>query len=155
MLMTFLALSPWPAFACPVPVFRYALDRWPPDYYDAAVIYRGEMTEDQNQLWDELDAEDDVTLNVRLSKIDIASVPDDKVKGLLGDEIPETLPVLALWYPWAQGRMPPVWLEEFTSEAVTALVASPARRELAERLTKGQAAVWVFLESGDAEKDKA
>jgi hypothetical protein len=38
---------------------------------------------------------------------------------------------------------------------VKAFLDSPVRQKLAERLTEGQTAVWIFIESGNAAKDKA
>lgn len=159
MLIGLFVLSPWPAFACPVPVFRYAMERWPADYYDAVLIHRGEMAESEKRLLEKLrqaaDWRGEAALNLRIHELDITSSPGDRVKSLLGGELPETLPVLALWYPGAEGRTPPVWLGEFTPSTVAALIQSPARRELAQRLIKGESAVWLFIESGDANKDKA
>ncbi|MBN2329929.1 MAG: hypothetical protein JXR73_22510 [Candidatus Omnitrophica bacterium] len=40
-----------------------------------------------------------------------------------------------------------------TEKYVRSMVESPARREIAERLLNGDAAVWIFLESGDKERD--
>jgi len=157
--MGLVVLLPVPVFACAVPVFRYAMERWAPDYYEAVLLYRGEMSENTKGLLDELrqaaDWKGQAPLNLRVHEFDIASLTDDKVKNLLRGDIPETLPALALWYPGAGGRAPPVWLGELTPATVAALVKSPSRRELAERLMKGQSAVWLFVESGDADKDKA
>ncbi len=107
------ALVPSSAFACSIPVFRYAMERWPADYYEAVVIHRGQMTEDQKQLLNKLrqeDSEVEAFLNLRILEVDIASSTDEKVKSLLltSEEFLETLPVLALWYPSARGRTPPV-----------------------------------------------
>ncbi len=158
-LITFFILPPWSVFACSVPVFRYALERWPADYYEAVLFYRGQLNEDQKQLLNELRQEDSETeafLNLRILEVDIASFPDEKVKSLLmSEKLPETLPVLALWYPWQRGRTPPVWQGQFTPSTVAALLQSPVRQKLAERLIEGQTAVWIFLESGNAGKDKA
>jgi len=153
-------LPPLSVFACSVPVFRYALERWPADYYEAALIHRGPLTEDEKQLLDELRQESfgvETLLNLHVLEVDIATATDEKVKSLLltGEELPETLPVLALWYPWHKGRTPPFWQGRFTSSTVAALLDSPVRQKLAERLIEGQTAVWVFLESGNASKDKA
>jgi len=150
------------AFACPVPVFRYAMERWAQDYYDAVIIHRGRIAEDDPAV-SFLRSKMEEGLNLRLSEIDISSntedeagpEPAEQVKSLLGGQIPEKLPAIALWYPWQRGQTPPVWLDEFTSSAMTALVQSPKRQELAKRLTKGQSAVWILLESGHADKDKA
>ncbi|MBN2314780.1 MAG: hypothetical protein JXM79_12690 [Sedimentisphaerales bacterium] len=81
--------------------------------------------------------------------------PASVLKSQLGIEIPEKLPALVLWYPWMKGRAAPFWSGEFTPETIKALMNSPKRKELARRLTEGQTAVWLFIESGNADKDKA
>jgi len=148
------ALLPGSAGACSVPVFRYALERWTPDYYEAVLIHRGQIGENDPVL-SLLQGETAELLNVHLSKIDLASSAQEEVRNLLGGEVPETLPALALWYPLHKGRAAPFWVGEFTPEIVSALIQSPKRKELAERLTKGQTGVWILVESGNAEKDKA
>jgi len=159
MLMVLFVLLPSSVFACSVPVFRYAMERWPADYYEAVLIYRGQLTEDQKQLLSELRQEDSETeafLNLRTLEADVDAATEEKVKGLLmSEEFPETLPVLVLWYPWQRGQAPPVWQGPFTSSTVAALLGSPKRQKLVERLIEGQTAVWIFLESGNADKDKA
>jgi hypothetical protein len=159
MLMVLLVLVPASAFACSVPVFRYALERWTADYYDAVLLHREQLTDDQKQLLNELrqeDSETDAFLNLRVLEADVNDTTDEKVKDLLkSEELPEDLPILALWYPWARGRTPPIWQGQFTRSVVTAFLQSPTRQKLAERLMDGQTAVWVFVESGDAGKDKA
>jgi len=158
-LMVLFVLLPVSAFACSVPVFRYAMERWPADYYEAVLIHRGQLTEDEKQLLNELrqeDSETDDFLNLHIMELDIATTTEEKVKSLLmSEELPETLPVLVLWYPSARGRMPPIWQGRLTPSTVTALLQSPTRQKMAERLIEGQTAVWIFLESGNADKDKA
>jgi hypothetical protein len=164
-LMVLFVLIPVSAFACSVPVFRYAMERWPADYYEAVLIHRGQLTEDDKQLLDELrqeDSETDDFLNLHIMELDIATTPEEKVKSLLMSESDisppwggETLPVLVLWYPSARGRMPPIWQGRLTPSTVAALLQSPKRQKLAERLIEGQTAVWIFVESGNADKDKA
>jgi len=158
-LMVLFVLIPSLAFACSVPVFRYAMERWPADYYEAVLIHRGQMTEDDKQLLNELRQEDSETedlLNLRILELDIATTPEEKVKNLLmNEQLPETLPALVLWYPWHKGRTPPIWQGRLTPSTVAALLESPVRQKLAERLIEGQTAVWIFVESGNADKDKA
>ena len=150
-LMAILLVAAGRGYACPVPVFRYALERWVPDCYDAMLIIRGRTDGDPNVslLQDEI-AE---TLNLRLGQVDLASGTDEQIKGLLGDQVPEKLPALALWYPWQRGRAAPLWVGEFTSSTMPALADSPVRKELAKRLTEGNSAVWILLKSGNAAKD--
>ena len=147
-------LSPSTAYACSTPVFRYAMERWPADYYEGVLIHKGPLADDDpaSVL---LQGEQAEFLNLRISPIDLASSTADEVTGLLGGPVPETLPALVLWYPWNKGRAAPFWNGQFTPSTVKALIQSPKRQELARRLTDGQTAVWIFIESGDAGKDKA
>jgi hypothetical protein len=149
-------------YACSTPVFRYAMERWPADYYDGVLIHKGPLADDDpaSVLLQSDQAE---FLNLRLSKVDLASSaseqadlgPAERLKSQLGIEVPEKLPALALWYPWNKGRAAPFWSDQFTPSTIKALIQSPKRQELAQRLTAGQTAVWIFIESGNAAKDKA
>lgn len=149
-----LALLPAHVYACSTPVFRYALERWPADFYDGVLVHRGEIPEDHpaGKLFEGETAE---FLNLRLSRLDLDSAAEEDVKKLLGEKIPEELPALVLWYPWQKGRAAPFWSGEFTPEVVTVLIQSKTREEVAKRLSEGQAGVWIFVESGDKAKDKA
>ncbi|MHC4073375.1 MAG: hypothetical protein ACYTGS_15300, partial [Planctomycetota bacterium] len=128
------AFLPLRANACSTPVFRYALERWPADFYDGVLVHRGAIADDHPAAL-LFQGETGEFLNLRLSKMDLESATDEEVKGLLGDHVPEKLPALALW--------------------VAVLMQSPTRKEVAKRLTEGQAGVWVFVESGNPAKDKA
>jgi len=143
-----------PVFGCAVPVFRYALERWAPDAYEAVLIHRGPLADD-DPASSLLKGDEAEFLNLRISTIDLASSAAGEVTGLLGGAVPETLPALAIWYPWQKGRAAPIWIGEFTPATVKALIQSPKRLQLAQRLTDGQAAVWVVVESGNAARDKA
>ena len=143
-----------PVFGCAVPVFRYALERWAPDAYEAVLIHRGPLADD-DPASSLLKGDEAEFLNLRISTIDLASSAAGEVTGLLGGAVPETLPALAIWYPWQKGRAAPIWIGEFTPATVKALIRSPKRLQLAQRLTDGQAAVWVVVESGNAARDKA
>jgi hypothetical protein len=153
-LMGLLALLPACVQACSTPVFRYALERWPADFYDGVLVHRGPIAEDHPaaKLFEGETAE---FLNLRLSRMDLNSAAEEDVKNLLGDKVPEKLPALVLWYPWQKGRAAPFWTGEFTPETVAVLIQSATREEVAKRLTEGQAGVWIFVESGDKAKDKA
>lgn len=160
--MALFVLSPSSAYACSTPVFRYAMERWPADYYEGVLIHKGPIADD-NPASVLLQGEQAEFLNLRLSKIDLESSaseqdspkPAERIKSQLGIEVPETLPALVLWYPWNKGRAAPFWTGQFTPSTVKALIQSPKRQELAQRLTDGQTAVWIFIESGNAGKDKA
>ena len=42
------------AHACSVPVFRYAVEHWPPDVYEALVLHRGKLSETDKAVTDHL-----------------------------------------------------------------------------------------------------
>ncbi|MFH1719088.1 MAG: hypothetical protein ABIF19_17170, partial [Planctomycetota bacterium] len=144
MAMGLLALLPVCVYACAVPVFRYAIERWPADYYEAVVIHRTPVDEDHPAA-SILKGEDAEFMNLRLSKIDLSTATDDEIKNTLGGPPPESIaadgPTIALWYPWQRGRSAPFWTGEFTPETIKALVQSPKRKELARRLNEGQSGV--------------
>lgn len=137
--------------ACSVPVFRYAMERWAPDYYEGICIHKGAMPQDSALAQGEV-AE---LLNLGISKLDLASASQEEVNGLLGERVPEKLPALAIWYPGLKGRAAPFWTGDFTPATVSQIAESPKRKEMAKRLTEGQSAVWILVESGNAAKDKA
>ena len=149
-------------YACSTPVFRYAMERWPADCYDGVLIHKGPLGDDDpaSVL---LQSEQSEFLNLRLSKIDLESSaseqadpgPAERIKSQLGIEVPEKLPALVLWYPLCKGRAAPFWSGRFTPATIETLIQSPKRQELAQRLTAGQTAIWIFIESGNAGKDKA
>lgn len=150
----FFALLQGAVHACSVPVFRYAMERWAPDYYEGVLIHNGAMAQDDatSAL---LQGETAELLNLSLSRLDIVSTAQEEIKGVLGEKVPEKVPALALWYPGLKGRALPFWTGEFTPAMVSQLIESPKRKELAKRLTAGQSGVWILVESGDAAKDKA
>ena len=153
-LMGLLALLPAYVYACSTPVFRYALERWPADFYDGVLVHRGEIAEDHPAV-KLFEGEAADFLNLRLSRMDLDTASAEDVNNLLGDMVPEKLPALVLWYPWQKGRAAPFWAGEFTPETISVLIQSPTREEVAKRLSEGQAGVWILVESGDKAKDKA
>ena len=42
--------TPILAWACSVPVFRYALEMWPPDEYEVVLFHQGPLNKEQKQL---------------------------------------------------------------------------------------------------------
>jgi len=158
MAMGLFVLLPACVFACAVPVFRYALERWPADYYEAVVIHRTPLDEEHPAI-SILKSEDAEFMNLRLSKIDLSTATEEEIKNALGGPPPESVaadgPTLAIWYPWHRGRVGPFFTCDFTSENIKALIQSPKRKELAKRLNDGQSAVWILVESGNKSKDDA
>jgi hypothetical protein len=124
------------ALACSTPVFRYALERWEPDTYILEVSLPAQPSAELRSALAELQGREDLNVVVR-------ELP-------AGDQ-PATL---KLRYPHAPPTHPPVLTLPATRASVALIAESPARAETAKRLLAGETAVFLFLESGNAEKDK-
>ena len=144
--------------ACSVPVFRYALERWQPDTFQALVLYRGSLSEEQKKLIDTFDrSEGKNRANVELVTVDLDAAPPPELLSLLEKQKETELPRILLMPPPFTGSAAPLWsgtLEDKTSLAgFNAQVDSPVRRETVKRLLAGDSAVWICLESGNKEAD--
>ncbi len=117
-----------------VPVFRYALERWPADPYEAAVMGDGTLDERGRALVEVLErAAGGANVEVRRR--------------------PAGSPGLVLRAAEGTGVGKVVWAGPLEGEAVGRLLDSPARREVARRILEGESAVWVLLEGGDKGRD--
>ncbi len=76
-------LAPASAHACSIPVFRYALQFWPPDTFDALVFHRGKLGEADEQTVQKLTAavNENIGANVNVQRVDLA---DEDLPGQLG-----------------------------------------------------------------------
>lgn len=147
-----------PSLACSVPVFRYALERWPADYYYALIFHRGPMTAKDRALVDRLAAmgsDEDAMLNCRVEVVDVEAIEDPIVQRIWRGQSSPKLPWMVVGYPHKARIDVSLWAGPVSDEAIKALVDSPVRREIVKRLVEGESAVWVLLESGDASKDNA
>jgi hypothetical protein len=149
------------AWACNVPVFRFALERWRPDPYRAVLFHRGPLSEADREILTPLEKlQEESHANLALQTIDVTaldeSVEEDAADLALFAELGEpTDTTLALQYPAHLKIDKPVWAGAPEREAIAALVDSPLRQELVRRLAAGETAVWLLLECGDAERDEA
>lgn len=142
--------------ACGVPVFRYALERWSPDTYQAIVFHEGSLTPSDQERVDRLKALEVMgygrpPLVVRTR--DVGQEIDEATKPVWEACKEGTLPLLVLLPPEWQESTRVLWSGSLSDESIELLVQSPVRRELVDRLTDGQTAVWLFLPSGDPDKD--
>ena len=144
-------------WACSVPVFRYALERWAPDTYNVFVFHEGPLSEDQQGLVDRLNSNGSSASqdsNLSLTRIDVSKTAEPEALALWEAQGTENLPWMMVSFPWKRFAADSVWSGPFTESAVERLLDSPVRREVARRLLRGDSAVWVLLECGDSEKDK-
>lgn len=152
------ALSAVQSWGCSVPVFRYALERWPADPYQAVVFHRGPLTEIEQAIARCFSADGLVgglRANISLRTVDLDQNPRPELVEVWQQSGAPALPAVVVQYPLAT-RLPGfVWSGPLASANAIPLLYSPARKELVQRLVQGDSAVWVLLESGNAQRDNA
>lgn len=144
------------AWACSVPVFRYALERWPPEPYTVYVFHRGPLEGEAETALAQLAVTGAggarlAPLDVRI--VDLAAEPDAEAAKVWARHASAALPWMVVRY--SEGVHIPVdaWAGPLTAENVGRALDSPARRQVARRLLGGDAVVFVLLEGGDKAED--
>ena len=162
--------------ACAVPVFRYALERWSPDVYRALVVHRGELSAADREIVEALQARcgydaqferpTQVNLSVTVRQLPWtdsddrnsddgdSTAPDSDLNSVLpsANELDE--PLLLLLSPEVQGEPRVLRKLPLSDRAgLEKALVSPTRSEIGRRITGGETAVWVFLDSGKQEAD--
>ncbi len=144
-----LACSPADRETCNIPVFRYALERWHSAPYEVIVFHKGPLEGDARAAVDALRAGG---ANVEVDHVDLDRDPSPRVRKIWEAEPGASVPWMVALFP---GMDLPAWAGPASAAAATALMDSPARRELAKRLLAGDSTIWILLESGEKAKDDA
>jgi hypothetical protein len=154
--------GPTPASACNIPVFRYALERWrserDEDRYQAIVFHRGPLTAVERRAVDALRKVSEgkgALANFVTQTADLSGEVPEPLQQLWKEQSGALLPWVVVRYPDGDEGRKPVWAGPLHAEAVRTLADSPARREIARRLMRGDSIVWVLLASGDRRRDEA
>lgn len=148
------------AAACKVPVFRYALERWAPAPYHVVVLARGGLPATDPRL---------AGLGAG-GRRPVATLEVVDAAGPLADGLAEAWaahgggggPVAVVHYPrspavrgrGAGGRRV-AHVAPLDERTAGLLRSSPVRARVAEHLAAGAAAVWILVETGAAEADRA
>lgn len=125
------------ADACSTPVFRYALENWEPDMYVLEARLPDVVPADLRAALDDLKEHRQANVIVR--------------EGQAADQDAG----LTLRFPNAPPTHPPVLVLPATAANLASILDSPVRGTLAKQLLAGDTAVFLFLESGNAENDQA
>ncbi len=142
--------------ACSIPVFRYALERWPAEPYEAVVLHRGPLGPAEQAAFDALrkTTQGDAALtNLQVRALDLATADATQAEPFLKGGEPGALPRLTVRYPDSLRIEENAWSGPLTTANVSALLDSPARREIVRRLGAGDCAVWLLIECGDRARD--
>ncbi len=128
------------ARACQVPVFRYALERWLASDYRLQVLHL--------QPFEKLSVPKHVNIKVEYYRADqLTEAQQWSINGL--DKI-NFYPSHILSAPHLDH---PVLIEKTTPENWHALIDSPVRTAIKEKLLSGESAVFVQILSGDKQRD--
>ena len=147
-------------WACTVPVFRFALEQWPPDQFEVALFHEEPLTAAQEALLKSIqptETENTTVPNMRIHPVDLTASPDPRWVKWWKENKPKdsTGPRLVFFYPASTMKMTPMWSCDFTTDLVSNALQSPARKKVAAQLEAGDSAVWVLVECGDKTKDTA
>jgi len=148
------------AWACQVPVFRYALERWQADDYHAVIIHQGTLDEEQKKTLKIIDESAsplfDTGANLSLHKVDLSSVSsvEPRWQSETSTFKPDDPPRIALYYPSSTGIQKPLWTGELTIANAEAIIDSPLRQKIKDELLAGTSNVWLLLQSGSESLDQ-
>ena len=146
-------------WACSVPVFRYALERWSSDTYEVFIFYRGELSETDKAVVESLGQNGlagGKSANVRAHAFNVDELDpqqDADVLALWKAKKTETLPWMVVHYPLNSLTGGVIWSGPPSDKAVNLLIDSPVRQKIASRILKGETSVWVFLDGGNQQQD--
>lgn len=143
--------------ACQVPVFRYALERWSSDPYRILVLTEGPLNAEQQATLKTLEGTPELSSQATMKVHDVSTTKDAFVKQLWKDREKNSGPLMVALYPERSSinSEQVASSSPLSAQGVSQVVDSPARKEIIKKLSAGHSAVWIFLESGDAARDRA
>jgi hypothetical protein len=137
--------------ACSVPVFRYALEHWSGQQYEAVVLHRGPLPGNMAR---SVRALEEAPANLTVIAMEAGRAPPELLKVWGSGDPQRSAPWLFLRRGSGLERAL-VWSGPLTEESCRALLSSPTRQELVRRLTGGDSVVFLLLTCGREEEDNA
>lgn len=118
------------AFACTIPVFRYALDRWEPDKFRLVVPAALARQPEVSKLL--IPLRGNAPANIRVEESPDPAITEAR-----------------LYFGNMEGK--PLWSGALDAASLQSLLSSPARTALAKRLLEGESVIWVIADNGKPE----
>lgn len=156
-----LALLGGTVWACNIPVFRYALERWKPDSCEIIVFHEAQLRPDEAKRMDELrtaaqSAHRSANISVVLSPISQASDRRNYDLWLTLKGSPDVqLPYVVVRTTVNDKQSVNGWHGTLDKFDTARMLDSPARRELSKRLLAGDSVVWLVLKSGSTARNES
>jgi hypothetical protein len=151
--IAYMLLCPSTIKACDIPVFKYALTYWSADPYGVIVFHKGSEEKITMDKLQKASSDKNIPANVSVKTVDLTISSDPMMQKIWKDQTNPELPWMVLKYPRKSGIYEDIYAGRFNDDNVTALLDSPIRKEITQRLTKGEAGVWILLESGNTQQD--
>jgi hypothetical protein len=150
-------IIPVRTMACPVPVYRYALEFWEADPYRLEIFFRNSLDTAEQAMVDyliDVYEGNESKGNLMIRTVDIESDDFDISKSVLNERNRVDAPLMVLRYPFVSGVNSVVWSASLSRENIDLLLHSPVRESIADKLLSDATAVWIFLEGGNRRKDR-
>ncbi|MDA3923088.1 MAG: hypothetical protein PF904_00120 [Kiritimatiellae bacterium] len=144
------------AFSCNVPVFRYALERWPVSPYRALVVKDSELSGSEKESLKSLEMAGDGESGM-LNLVVWNPNKDELAKSGMAKQLPKVTgkdAMVHLFFPVSTGVDKPFWSEKLNKAAVKKIVVSDFRKKLIKKVLEGNSGIYVLLESGNKVKDR-
>ena len=137
------------AHACSIPVFRYALERWDLSRYEVLVFHKDPLPAEADAWLKKLDrGEPAANLNVR--RLDVGRLPKEYEK--FWKKNARELPCILVRS--TDPEAPQLfWAGPVDEAKFRAVLDSPMRRKIVDRLKRGDTATFVLLAGDDADAD--
>lgn len=148
-------------WACNIPVFRYALERWKPDACEVIVFHDAPFDETQVRLLKLLESKvagPQATSLLQVQQVNVTTSKDSERLAIwkqLSGSGDLVLPCFVVRSQLARGQIVNGWHGPLDQKHVSALLDSPVRAELRKRLLKGDSVVWLMLNSRDSDRSQA
>lgn len=138
--------------ACNVPVFRYALERWPAEAYLLFVLADGPLDgAQQAALAAFQQAAPRGVCHVEI--VDVAHPLSPQHKMVVEAAGAPAHPWMVLRYPRSLPDEPPAYSGPWDGRVLRELLDSPARQQVAHMLLRGESIVWLLVECDDAQRN--
>ena len=136
--------------ACSLPVFRYAIQSWPPTPHRLVVVHRGPLPPDAGRVLRHLQSQE----VVEVIDLDLSAPDCPPLEGSLALLTNAVLPRLALARLNFNDLPSLIWEGSVSPENASFLLNPADGGEIARRLLSGDAAVWVVCKGSDKNRIK-
>ena len=146
------------AYACNIPVFRYALERWKSDTCELLVFHDGPLDEKSKSLVSSLQSQSTSGggfANAKVQALDVrtADAHSRAVWAELNEKQEKPLPYAIVRASHARGPIT-AWHGKL-EDVIGQVLDSPLRKRLTKRLLNGDSVVWLLLKSPDENRNES